>query len=85
MILAMHDRGEAVDELMITPTGDELPDLVDHWEYVSGVIGLPLTVPSGPTLAEVIESQNALPNFRMRLCRRMSKVVPATSHVMSRK
>lgn len=84
MVLAMFERGEPIDELMITPTGDELPEIIGHWDRVSGMIGLPLTVPDGPSLSDVIESQKALPNFRMRFCTRMIKIVPAKAHVMRR-
>ncbi len=81
MVLAMAVNNYPLDVLLITPTGDELPGMVAHWELISGLVGLPLTVPDGPTLRDVIDSQSALPNFRMRFCTRMIKIVPAIAWV----
>jgi 3'-phosphoadenosine 5'-phosphosulfate sulfotransferase (PAPS reductase)/FAD synthetase len=81
LALAMKEHGERIDRLLITPTGDELPEMVAHWDKISRLVGLPLTIPKGPTLDEVIESQKALPNFRMRFCTRMIKILPAIAWV----
>lgn len=81
MVLAMAERGMLIDRLLITPTGDELPGMTAHWEAIAERVGLPLTVPKGPTLGDVIDSQRALPNFRMRFCTRMVKIVPAIAWV----
>lgn len=85
MVMAMAEHGMPIDHLLITPTGDELPDMTAHWEAISERVGMPLTVPTGPTLRDVIESQNALPNFRMRFCTRMVKIVPAIAWVKRKK
>jgi len=81
MVLAMRQHGYPIDRLLITPTGDELPELADHWRRVADLIGIELTVPRGPTLADVIESERALPNHRMRFCTRMIKISPAIARV----
>jgi len=81
MALAMQERGERIDRLLITPTGDELPEMTGHWEAMSKRIGVGLTVPKGPTLDEAIEANGALPNFRMRFCTRMVKIQPAIAWV----
>lgn len=76
MILAMLDRGEAIDGLLVTPTGDELPELWAHWDRIAALVGCELIRPKAPTLRECIDAMDALPNFRMRWCTRMIKVQP---------
>ena len=75
-----------------TPTGDELPDMIDHWRRLGVLLGKPLTpVTAGHSLAGLIRHFDALPNNRMRWCTRMLKLepyyrwlgehLPATSYV----
>jgi hypothetical protein len=80
MILAMRERGEPIDGLLVTPTGNELPEVWTHWNRVADLVGAPVVRPSGPTLEQAIESQNALPNFRMRWCTRLIKLVPLIAY-----
>jgi hypothetical protein len=62
---------------LITPTGDELPEMVAHWERLECMLGAPLTrVTCGKTLTDLIQIQNALPSWRMRWCTRMLKIEP---------
>lgn len=61
----------------ITPTGDELPEMLDHWKHLGELLGTPLTiVTSGKSLQGLIREQNALPNWRMRWCTRILKIEP---------
>lgn len=83
MIIAMRDRGERIDGLLVTPTGNELPAVWQHWNMIADMVSAPVIVPPGPTLAQAIESQNALPNFRMRWCTRLIKIVPAIAFAMA--
>lgn len=76
MVLAMLDRGESIDGLLVTPTGDELPDLWAHWDRIAARVGCELIRPKAPTLREAIDAVGGLPNFRMRWCTRMIKVEP---------
>lgn len=76
MILAMRDRGEPIDGLLVTPTGDELPELWAHWDRIAAMVRCELIRPKAPTLRECIDAMDALPNFRMRWCTRMIKVQP---------
>lgn len=65
-------------EYFITPTGDELPPMLDHWARLETLLGKPfirVTVKER-TLDDLIEIQNALPNFRQRWCTRMLKIEP---------
>ena len=85
MVLEMCERGWPIDVLWITPTGDELPDMVEHWNTIAGMVGLPLTQPTPLTLDDVIRSQGALPNHRIRFCTRMIKIQPAIDWVKKKK
>lgn len=65
-------------EYLITPTGDELPEMVEHWLNLERLLGKPfirMTV-HNHTLNDLIQIQGILPNFRMRWCTRMLKVEP---------
>ena len=76
LVLEMQRRGEAIDGLLVTPTGDELPDVWRHWNEVAEHVGCEVIRPKAPTLEEAIASQGALPNFRMRWCTRLIKIQP---------
>lgn len=60
-----------------TPTGDELPDMIDHWLRLGELLGRPLVpVTTGKSLSGLIRHFKALPNNRMRWCTRMLKIEP---------
>jgi 3'-phosphoadenosine 5'-phosphosulfate sulfotransferase (PAPS reductase)/FAD synthetase len=61
-----------------TPTGDELPDMVAHWERLECLLGRPiLRLEHKLGLSGLIEKQAMIPNHRMRWCTRMLKIQPA--------
>ena len=67
---------------VVTPTGDELPDMLEHWKHLGELLGKPLTVvTSGHSLQGLIRDQNALPNFRMRWCTRILKIEPFNAYL----
>jgi hypothetical protein len=76
LALEMVRRREPIHGLLVTPTGDELPAVWKHWDAVAEHVGAPVIRPKAPSLAEAIESQKALPNFRMRWCTRLIKIAP---------
>lgn len=60
-----------------TPTGNELPDMVAHWDRLQCLLETPLTiVTGGRSLQSLIREQNCLPNHRMRWCTRLIKIEP---------
>lgn len=62
---------------LITPTGDELPPMLAHWERLEELLGQPMTrveFPSG--LNGLIGVYSALPNWRQRWCTRQLKIQP---------
>ena len=61
----------------ITPTGNELPEMEEHWKRLERLLGKPLTRVGNHTLESLIQVQRALPSHRMRWCTRMLKIEPA--------
>ena len=62
-----------------TPTGDESPDMVDHWLRLEEVLEKPIVRivnPKAPDLDSLIQIQGMMPNFRARFCTRMLKIEP---------
>lgn len=68
-----------------TPTGDELPEMIEHWRQLGDMLGRPiLPVTCGQSLNGVIERQRCLPNFRIRFCTRILKIEPYRRWLMER-
>jgi hypothetical protein len=62
---------------VITPTGNEFPEMVAHWRHLSEMLGKPLTIAtSGKSLHGLIRDQKMLPNHAARWCTRMLKLEP---------
>lgn len=66
-----------------TPTGDELPEMFEHWRRLGDLLGKPILPVMGGTLAGLVRQQNALPNWRMRWCTRMLKIEPYAAWLMT--
>jgi hypothetical protein len=61
-----------------TPTGDELPDMIAHWERLEEMLGQPIRRLTGDhDLHGLIEHFKALPTWRMRWCTRILKIQAA--------
>lgn len=64
-------------QFVCTPTGDELPEMVDHWINLGKRLGsriLPVT--AGRGLSALIKHHTMLPNHRARWCTRQLKLEP---------
>lgn len=60
-----------------TPTGDELPDMVEHWLRIGDRLGSRVwPISSGHSLDGLCRAYNALPNWRQRWCTRQLKIEP---------
>lgn len=60
-----------------TPTGDELPEMFDHWRRLGDLLGSPLIpIMHSTGLNGLIRTQKCLPNNRMRWCTRKLKIEP---------
>lgn len=66
---------------LITPTGDELPEMVDHWKRLEDMLGKPMTRVTNQTLDFWIDHFNALPNWRQRWCTRLLKIEPCIAWI----
>lgn len=65
-------------QYLITPTGDELDEMNEHWLKLERILGKRFirVTNRGLTLNGLIEIQKALPNFRQRWCTRILKIEP---------
>lgn len=59
-----------------TPTGDELPPMIDHWAKLVEILGQPIIPLNTQSFREMCEHEKALPNFRMRFCTKLLKLLP---------
>lgn len=63
--------------LVCTPTGDELPEMQEHWHKLESIFDREIVrVDPGYTLKTLIRKMRMLPNFRARFCTRMLKITP---------
>lgn len=77
MALALAEKEPREYIYVCTPTGNELPEMIDHWNKVSGLLGSSVfPVTSGKSLQGLIREQAMLPNHRARWCTRMLKLEP---------
>jgi len=77
MVLRMREVWPRLQfRVICTPTGDELPELNDHWKSVEEMIGVPIERITNRTLDEWIQDFGALPNWRQRWCTRLLKIEP---------
>lgn len=67
----------------ITPTGRELPPVLEHWKRLESLLGKPLMKIPAPTLVQLIVKHKTLPNWRMRFCTRQVKIEPFMAYVKS--
>ena len=64
-----------------TPTGDELPEIVEHWNRLGVLLGKEITRLTNHTLNFWIDEFRALPNWRQRWCTRLLKVEPTLAYL----
>ena len=63
-------------EYVCTPTGDELPEMDQHWRNLEELLGAPLLKLATMTLEQCIDREQMIPNFRARFCTRILKIEP---------
>jgi len=68
-------------QFVCTPTGDELPEMFDHWRRLAELLEQPIV----PLVTQTLEASNAqeacLPNFQRRHCTRKLKLEPYKRHL----
>lgn len=63
-------------QYVITPTGDELPPMQQHWRNLEFLLEKKLKKLPSLTLEECIKREKMIPNFRARFCTRIIKIEP---------
>jgi 3'-phosphoadenosine 5'-phosphosulfate sulfotransferase (PAPS reductase)/FAD synthetase len=66
---------------LCTPTGDELPEMLLHWDRLETLLGKPILRITNGTLESWIEHFKALPNWRQRWCTRVLKIEPCIAYL----
>lgn len=74
--LLLKEREPRPYVYVCTPTGDELPEMFEHWVRLGQILGRRLIPIMNGTLKSLVASQKVLPNFRMRYCTRVLKIEP---------
>jgi 3'-phosphoadenosine 5'-phosphosulfate sulfotransferase (PAPS reductase)/FAD synthetase len=71
-------------EFICNETGNELPEMVEHWSRLERILGSPLKrVRHSTDLMGLIEEQQMLPNFQARWCTRILKIEPTIEYMES--
>lgn len=77
MALALRERErERPYTYVCTPTGDELPPMVEHLNRLEAMLGQPIIKLTNGTLASQTEAMRFLPNVFARWCTRELKLKP---------
>jgi hypothetical protein len=75
-LLLREANPDVVYNFVCTPTGNELPEMFDHWRNLGEILGRRLVPIMAGTLHGIIRQERMLPNFRARFCTRMLKIEP---------
>lgn len=74
--LLLAEREPRPYTYVCTPTGDELPEMFDHWRALGDRLGQRILPIMEMTLKQCIANEGMLPNFRARFCTRKIKILP---------
>lgn len=84
MALRLAEVEPDVERIFLcTPTGNELPEMFEHWLHVGDLLGSRILPVVATSLEERIGHYNALPNWRQRWCTRELKIEPFTRFLKS--
>jgi len=81
LALALMEKEPKDYEFLFTPTGRELPDMVEHMEQLERDLGKPIIRISNHDLDFWINYFNALPSNHQRWCTRILKIEPAIAYM----
>ena len=77
MALRLRELMPDTDFIYIcTPTGDELPEMFEHWRKLGDLLGKKIQPIMAATLNGEVARQDAIPNWRQRWCTRILKIEP---------
>ena len=92
LAFALKERHPEIEfEYLCTPTGDELPDMLAHWEMLECRLGKKIQrvtlrrMDRAVTLTDLINEQETIPSHRMRFCTRMLKIQPTLDWIKMQK
>jgi len=77
LAFALKEREPRPYTYICTPTGDELPPMVEHMKRIEALLGQPILRLTNGTLKTMIDDQQMLPNCHARFCTRILKLRPA--------
>jgi 3'-phosphoadenosine 5'-phosphosulfate sulfotransferase (PAPS reductase)/FAD synthetase len=80
MALALKEYDPADYQYICTPTGDELPEMEDHWKRLEDILKAPIIRIQNETIFDLIRRMKMLPNFRARFCTRILKIEAAQEY-----
>lgn len=81
LALALAEFEPRQYEYICNATGNELPEMVDHWAKLEVMLGAKITPVTYHTdLIGLVNEQKMLPNFRSRFCTRMLKIEPTIEY-----
>lgn len=83
LALALREREPRPYVYFCTPTGNETPDVVSHWDRLEELLGQKIFRVSNRDLEFWIREQKALPNYRMRWCTRILKIEPCRAFLLA--
>lgn len=64
-----------------TPTGDELPEVIEHWKYLEELLGKSIIeLKAKHDLNGLIDEIGGLPNHQYRWCTRILKIEPCIAY-----
>lgn len=69
-------------EYVITPTGDELPEMEEHWEKLQGILGTFKSL-GDLDIFQLMDREQMLPNYMARFCPRVLKIEPFVDYMDS--
>ncbi len=71
-------------EYICNETGDELPEMIDHWKRLEDMLGSPIVrVRSERGLIDEVRHQRMLPSSLRRWCTRVLKIEPTIAYMNS--
>ena len=86
MAIALKEKYPEIDfDYICTPTGDELPEMIQHWENLECILRKKIIRIQNKSLYDWIETYKALPNWRQRWCTRLLKIQPCLLYIKTQK
>lgn len=77
LAFALKEREPREYNYLCSPTGDELPEMFTHWNWLGDALGRKLIpIMAGKSLFAMARDEGIIPNFQRRWCTRKLKIYP---------